>query len=130
MDGCSLQALSVNDLGWALVISVLSSFILLTTTKGVIAGSHLSTVALVIEKQTSRMTIAVRDYPLPKRRDHEKWCHESLEEEQCKETDKGDSSCHTTAACLVPTHLSLISLISGSGSRCYWGRPGSSGHEG
>lgn len=128
LNGCSLQAVSVNDLGWALDISVLSlsSFILLTSTKGIIAGSHLSTVGLVIEKQTSRVIIAVRDYPLPKRRDQEKWCHQSLEEEQCKETDKGDRYCHTTAACLVPTHLSLISLISGSGSRCSWGSPGNS----
>lgn len=57
--------MSVNDLGWALVISVLSlsSLILLTTTKGIIAGSHLSTVALVIEKQTSRVTVAVGTTP-------------------------------------------------------------------
>lgn len=58
----------------------------LTTAEGSTAGSHLSTVALITEKQTSRVITAAKDYTLPKRKDQEKWWHQSLEEEQGKET--------------------------------------------
>lgn len=74
----------------------------LTTAEGSTASSHLSTVALITEKQISIVITEAKDYPIPKRKDKGKWCHQSLEEEQGKETDKGDSPCHTITVCLVP----------------------------
>lgn len=78
----------------------------LTAAEGGIAGSYLNTVASHGEANI-QSEHSSKGLPLPKRRDQEK-CHQSLDEGQYKETDKGDSSCHTEATCLVPNRASSV----------------------